>query len=244
MPMTKGDYTLATYDWKQFRNGNEGEHRPSPWAYVQLQGLDVAYFVMRVERAVRSKVEEVLERGSGEKMPVGAKMDRQIGEGGSDDDKAARQECKHVRCALGHRYEKPPPFEPAAALAPGEDWRPPGGHDQVGHRGASATTDNFAVDSDKTSSWAADEVERREEMNKRAVQAAPEAEMEISPTLGRWPAQRQSMVSLEGKREGRTPVEDLTDNVVEVSGLRFAVDLCASPGAAEGAEEYARFLML
>ncbi|EAQ84760.1 hypothetical protein CHGG_08774 [Chaetomium globosum CBS 148.51] len=57
---TRGDYILAGYDWAQFLNGNQGEHHPSPWSCVQLQGLDVAYFCMRLERVVEAQISELL----------------------------------------------------------------------------------------------------------------------------------------------------------------------------------------
>jgi hypothetical protein len=62
--------------------------------------------------------------------------------------------------------------------------------------------------------------------------------MEISPTLGRWgPGQTEKDKGL--------PVEDLGANVVEVSGLRFAVDLCACRFVGGlGAGEGVRIVML
>ena len=73
---------------------------------------------------------------------------------------------------------------------------------------------------------------------------APEADMEISPTLGRW--RRHSSLGI----GTGLPVEDLGANVVEVCGLRFAVDLCACSasnrglGAETAVEDGARVLML
>ncbi|KAK4133727.1 hypothetical protein BT67DRAFT_456517 [Trichocladium antarcticum] len=90
----------------------------------------------------------------------------------------------------------------------------------------------------KAGSRAADGAGRRGEVD-RNVGQAPEAEMEISPTLGRWPAHVKS-ISSDSQGEGGL-VEDLARNVVAVSGLKFAVDLCASSA---GAEEDVRFLML
>jgi hypothetical protein len=139
-----------------------------------------------------------------------------------------------VRCALGYRYERPAVFEPAAALAPGEDWRPPGGV-TCNAAGAKEGTS----EAPRPEGWAAGEVERRDDMNRRVGQAL-EAEMELSPTLGRWPAHMHG-AGREDEGERGLPVEDLAENVVEVSGLRFAVDLCAS---SSGSGEHARFLML
>ena len=45
---------------------------------------------------------------------------------------------------------------------------------------------------------------------------APDASMEISPTLGRWRPPTAGF-----------PTEDFAEAIVDVSGLRFAVDLCA-----------------
>lgn len=55
----------------------------------------------------------------------------------------------------------------------------------------------------------------------------PEAEMEISPTLGRWPTPAVASGSGATVRVEEEE-EDLAGNVVEVSGLGFAVGLCAS----------------
>ncbi|KAK0707680.1 hypothetical protein B0H67DRAFT_556338 [Lasiosphaeris hirsuta] len=51
---------------------------------------------------------------------------------------------------------------------------------------------------------------------------APEAEMDLSPTLGRWATDS-------GKTKTATVIfEDLASDPVEISGLAFAVDICAS----------------
>jgi hypothetical protein len=301
---TGGEYTLAAFDWAQFLNGNKGEHRPGPWSYVQLQGLDVAYFGMRLEKAVGDKIGEIIARdyrpprsGSlgamGQLTGIGfGPHDNVRGNEKSKKDgivaEAPLEQCQQLqiqihpppkfRCALqGHpthsSSNKPAVvFQPAAALAPGEDWRPPmiaglqpAGKNSLNPKIAKSkitqdtTTGAHTAPKNSSSCWAADEVSRREETKRRAVAAAgpaPEAVMEISPTLGRW--RRHSL----GTGGGELPVEDLGANVIEVAGLRFAVDLCATStfggggGGAGGAgagnrglgakavEEGARFLML
>ncbi|KAK4149040.1 hypothetical protein C8A00DRAFT_19229 [Chaetomidium leptoderma] len=262
---TIGDYSLAAYDWAQFLNGNRGEHRPSPWSYVQLQGMDVAYFCVRMGRAVRKKVEEihlVRDKAQADSDP-GAKSAKGEDAAGVKKKKTETTQKSQppklqiepvnlkpspFRCALiDHEYPKPTaPFEPAAALAPGEDWRPPRlipptislGLGQDGDNSRERTPEMIA----KTGSWAAEEVSRRRERERKAGQQAPEAEMEISPTLGRWRRHSDS----EAERQRGLPVEDLVGaNVVEVSGLRFAVDVCSTaPFRGLGVEEGVRFLML
>jgi hypothetical protein len=290
---TIGDYTLAEHDWQQFLNHNQGEHRPSQWSYVQLQGLDVAYFAMRLERAVRAKIGELLLRPSQQPaQQSNADVDGEVvrvdaghGAGMDAEWEGEKQSCSRdigkltLRCGLDAgggapglktwlNLQSPAPFTPAAALSPGEDWRPPDFDTETeyrvwggvsGIRGSTPGKDggspcltvsfwapdevNRREGKNKTPTaglWAADEVNRREgKLNKtpassRSQSQVPEAEMEISPTLGRWSAFK-----------GGPPVEDLAGNVVEASGLRFAVDLCASSGSSVlEVEEGARFLML
>ncbi|KXX78819.1 hypothetical protein MMYC01_200951 [Madurella mycetomatis] len=241
---TKGDYTLAPYDWAQFCNHNQGEHRPSPWSYVQLQGLDVAYFVMRLERAVREKIRDLVTAPSiATTNGAGEKQDHEETTGATTG--AGADQRKRFCCALaslGARgcsnslLPSSPPFKPAAALAPGEDWRPPaGGGEDGGHGGLTDAADGIGRGGTRgCSSWAADEVGRREERDRQHT-PAPDAEMEISPTLGRWPASER-IVATEG----------LEGHVVEVSGLRCAMDLCACPitSSEVEADERLRFLML
>ncbi|KAH6842648.1 hypothetical protein B0I37DRAFT_417818 [Chaetomium sp. MPI-CAGE-AT-0009] len=242
---TRGDYTLAAFDWGQFLNGNQGEHHPSPWSYVQLQGLDVAYFCMRLERAVEEQISELLSgQGIGSELDVnkpqapaadtasnsyssaGAQDPIKQPSGGSKakpkppatHPASLPHHTPHLQtqthpnpnplCPLSHPSNPPPPpprpapFEPAAALAPGEDWRPPST--------TTTTTTTTTIPITKTpvtltptnpvahnapspagpagTSWAAAEVHRRQQ---RQQTVAPEAEMEISPTLGRWQQREQ-----------------------------------------------------
>lgn len=255
---------------------------------------------MRLEKAVGDKIGEIIARDSdgslgattGQLTGIGiGPHDNVRGNSNSKTDgiaKAQPGQCQQLqiqihpppkfRCALGHptgthsSNNKPAAvFQPAAALAPGEDWRPPiiAGDLQPAGNSLNQKTAKDTITQDTTtgiciaptgssssSSWAADEVSRREEIKRRAVAAAgpaPEADMEISPTLGRW---RRHSLGI----GGGLPVEDLGANVVEVAGLRFAVDLCATStfggGAAGGGgagnrglgaktvEDGARLLML
>ncbi|KAK3303177.1 uncharacterized protein B0T15DRAFT_576585 [Chaetomium strumarium] len=288
-PETKGNYALAAYDWAQFLSGNEEEHGRSPWSYIQFQGLDVAYFVMRLERAVRRKTCEIRLGRTGEPGLWSCCAARGATSKADDEEERRKERPKQQqkadcqrrirnpppgtksRCVLdGPRYTAPvAPFTPKAALAPGEDWRSPtvttttitspakAGDDRktkTANGGPASTTETTPAASGSKPgiiSWAADEVRRRDELNKRAAAAAaavaaglaPEAEMEVSPTLGRWQVRARK---LEG--EELHPVEDLeANNVVEVSSLKFAVDLCACPsegGAMEAGEEGLRVLMM
>lgn len=249
---TRGDYTLAAHDWAQFLNGNQGEHRPSPWSYVSPQGLDVAYFCMRMERAVGAKIEEILlaarQHNPDQSITVSSPAEEETDEAAQDPKAKSNPQAAippNLRCALTnhhHHHPEPTPFTPAAALAPGEDWRPPtsnpnphpnisptrltpGSGGNIIIPDATTITPNTS-NSITTTSWAADEVQRREEINNRAKPSStpvPEAEMEISPTLGRWQQQQR-------KNSELLVVMDLGANVVEVSGLRFAVDLCRCVG--------------
>ncbi|AEO64438.1 uncharacterized protein THITE_158356 [Thermothielavioides terrestris NRRL 8126] len=289
-PETKGDYVLAADDWARFVSGNREEHDRSPWSYIQFQGLDVAYFCMRLERALQEKVEEIASRINIQESPE-PEEESKVCDGiflPSKSDAAASQSAPpqfqahprprlNFRCALGHSYPRPAPFSPKAALAPGEDWRPPTTtrgtkidavktattppptptHDTTTTTNNSSSSSSNSSDSlPKITSWAAAEVRRREELTKRAAAAAtwqtpsqtapaaapttkqaPEAEMEISPTLGRWRAPHARRAPGSGSGSGvvegsedslllSLPVEDLARNVVEVGGLRFAVDVC------------------
>ncbi|SPQ26711.1 0bbc4d6a-1134-4cab-9f75-326520e0370e [Thermothielavioides terrestris] len=279
-PETKGDYVLAPDDWARFVSGNREEHDRSPWSYIQFQGLDVAYFCMRLERALQEKVEEIASRINIQESPE-PEEESKVCDGiflPSKSDAAASQSAPpqfqahprprlNFRCALGHDYPRPAPFSPKAALAPGEDWRPP-----ANTRGnkidavkttttppptptldtTTTTTTNNSGSLPPITSWAAAEVRRREELTKRAAAAwqtssppsaaapttstkqAPEAEMEISPSLGRWRAPHtrrapgsgwglaEGSGAVEGGEDGsgsllllRLPVEDLARNVVE-----------------------------
>ncbi|KAK4187398.1 hypothetical protein QBC35DRAFT_498703 [Podospora australis] len=236
---SQGDYTLEAYDWSQFQTRNADEHTQSPWSHIQLQGLDVAYFTMRLERAVQAKVSSLISSGF-------------------------LQRRSTFRCLLETpRYRKKARrtvFEPAASVSQGEGWRPPAfSSSPLSPPPVSSQVESSAVLDESEDegevweslleTWAANEARKRrqsvmdteKEMQRKRQEGtpAPEASMDISPTLGRWPGGGGAAVL--GKRN-RIPVENLErENAVEVSGLRFAVDLCAS---FQGREEFARFLML
>ncbi|KAK0615601.1 hypothetical protein B0T17DRAFT_656729 [Bombardia bombarda] len=212
---TKGDYTLAPYDYAQYLNKNLNEHHPNlPWSYVQLQGLDAAYFSMRLERAVDAKLAELRDQRQGGIT---------IQSGGGLGLMLTGYYRPPVRCALGRTpVVVAPPFEPAGALAPGEDWRPPAA---ARESGLMTLPPAWAI----SASAATVGTRRRTSLRlsaKAAVVvmgavAAPVAEMQISPTLGRWPTSPKGV----GVGVGAGEVwEDIRDNVVVVSGLEFAVD--------------------
>lgn len=242
-------------DWARFREhtAGRGEHAASPWSYVRLQGLDVAYFVMRLERVVREKVVELQQQQR-------KRSDEEENKGGARHDGTAADKTTSI-CTLhggkGQNEKRPlfapaaaaAPFEPAGALAPGEDWRPPGWHADGGggdEAGKGGREHGVMANGGAGSCWAAAEVGRREKEEQeqgrrrtRETTPAPEAEMEFSPTLGRWPST---------SNKGEVMGEELAGRVVNVSGLRFAVVICSCPGArvvseVEG-EEGAWFWML
>lgn len=271
---TKGDYELSLDEWRNFETRynsatNPVTPMPSPasissFSQNHLQGIDVANFAMRLERAVETKIWDLIHERQGITI-----------------DKTAGGLCLRgyyhhpFRCALDGNYVPPPRFDPAGAYSPGEDWRPPvkgggegqkGGLANTGTKPVSPTTyrppgsgnqiqgristkaflpssaskqqqtkNGAKVDMSpsipppqpnlplETPSWPIREANSthqrilKPEINTSARNSpAPEAVMEISPTLGRWRPPTTGF-----------PLEDFAEAIVDVSGLRFAVDLCA-----------------
>ncbi|KHE86713.1 hypothetical protein GE21DRAFT_1203489 [Neurospora crassa] len=129
---TKGDYSLSKLDLDEFQPSyaDRGE---------MADGLDVASFMIGVEKAVETAVSEL----------VAARL------GNGDDEEV---------------------FEPAGDAVPGEDWRPP-----VPSPSTLATVELGTVGRKKG-------IKKGLELRlaSREGTPAPEAEMELSPTLGRW----------------------------------------------------------
>ncbi|KAK3942663.1 hypothetical protein QBC46DRAFT_255841 [Diplogelasinospora grovesii] len=215
-PETKGDYELAEYDWQQFQNHNSGEHPPA-LSHIQLAllGLDVAYFSIRLEKAVNSKVTDLLhnKRTSALDLELGPGRSYMCAAGAAFHnhhlDSHSTPPTAPSEEEEGDREEKE--FKPAAAFSPGEDWRPP------------TTTTTSGTVRNGLSFWAVGC--RRSSSDKNAK--APEAEMETSPTLGKWPFNTENAPADSFKD---LPLEDYTESksIVEVSGLKFAVDVCAT----------------
>ncbi|KAK4176398.1 hypothetical protein QBC36DRAFT_301138 [Triangularia setosa] len=220
-----GDYTLDAYDWEISLIHCDSS---SPRAIIagihpgvhEKHGSDISLLMLRLSRIIATKISQIHTDGYIQRRKVGK-----------------------LRCALDtviagkkrKKYKLPREgsFQPAAKVLPGEDW------------------------------------DSRRSRPGQAGTPIPEAEMETSPTLGKWPAapprggesdddeERKPFCRPPGweeirardKREkelkvnpGRALVEKLErDCTVEVSGLRFAVDLCQS---GNGSEEGARFVML
>ncbi|KAK0702931.1 hypothetical protein B0T21DRAFT_299653 [Apiosordaria backusii] len=225
-----GDYTLAPYDWTRslLRRDSNTVAAPSPITKPDPQpGLEVAYFSLRLQRATATKISQLLSSGY-----------------------LQRRNAGKLRCALnpagrGKKYRVPreSDFQPAAGKLPGEDWT-----------SSSPNTPTFGQVLERFDTEGDVDVERS-----RTGTPAPEAPMEVSPTLGRWPVfgscrppgwlqdkarEQKKPVEKEFKatKQMRLMAEKLErDNLVEVGGLRFAVDLCQSQ---DGSEEGARFVML
>ncbi|KAK3682288.1 hypothetical protein B0T22DRAFT_484362 [Podospora appendiculata] len=214
-PETKGDYELSALDWASF---NEAErHRPHG-EILDPTGIDIAYFGYNLEKAVELKISNLIARREAQ-APPGLTIG-QMGLGGGLNLLAFYPQPQ-MECALGEAARVQPPFEPAGVFIKDEDWRPPSSSEPPSSPGPERM-------------WAvADVVRRRSTSPTRRVErvtsavaaAAPEAEMEISPTLGRWPAAGVTVTEEDGQV---MPMEDLRENTVRVSGLEFAVDLCGS----------------
>ncbi|KAK4234886.1 hypothetical protein C8A03DRAFT_46856 [Achaetomium macrosporum] len=241
-PETKGDYTLAAYGWAQFLSGNQEEHGRSAWSYIQFQGLDVAYFCMRLEGAIRRKTYEILSRNGPSYLHMQADGDEKENEA-NPQLRIRKAAVPNFRCALGdRRYTTPAPFSPKAALAPGEDWRRPT---------ATTTTPVEAAHKTKTANGDPSKTYRLSliispsSAGPQTRSAGATTDTEISPTLGRWRIQPWKLEE-DGDGSQELPVEDPGANVVEVSGLKFAVDLCACPfdKGLEAGEQGLRVLML
>ncbi|KAK4199290.1 hypothetical protein QBC40DRAFT_349581 [Triangularia verruculosa] len=173
-----------------------------------------------------------------------------------------RRKAGNLRCAVDtalkarrkkYRLPKESSFQPAAKVLPGEDH-------VYESEGKKQPTTLYSLG-----------IDAQEGRSASAGTPAPEAEMMISPTLGRWPVR-----GVEADREVESPeflrdtgcqppdpkeivaferrerelagdlkrplVEKLErDCTVTVSGLKFAVDLCQSE---KGSEDGARFVML
>ncbi|KAK3332307.1 hypothetical protein B0T19DRAFT_398089 [Cercophora scortea] len=232
---TKGDYTLSPLDWALF---NEAElHRPHN-EILDPTGIDIAYFSHTLEKAIEAKIASLIARRESQ-APPGLTIG-QAGTGGGLNLLAFYPQPA-MQCALERAGIKVQgPFEPAGVFIKDEDWRP-------------ASSSEPPTSPGPERMWAVAEVVRRRSTSpmRRVVERVtsavnmdtmpavevPEAEMEISPTLGRWPASG----GVEEGEEGQMPVEDLRENIVRVSGLEFAVDLC---GSYLGDGRFARFLML
>ncbi|KAK4212469.1 hypothetical protein QBC37DRAFT_193573 [Rhypophila decipiens] len=121
---TKGDYQLSLDEWKVFLaryNSATTPVTPTPsptslsaFTLQQLQGLDIANFVLRLERIVETKINQLIDERQGITIDAGA--------GGG---LCLTGYYHHpYKCALDGNYVPPLKFEAAGGYVPGEDWRP------------------------------------------------------------------------------------------------------------------------
>ncbi|KAM7190229.1 hypothetical protein V8F33_009589 [Rhypophila sp. PSN 637] len=121
---TKGDYQLNLDEWKVFLaryNSATTPVTPTPsptslssFTLQQLQGLDIASFVLRLERIVETKINQLIDERQGITIDAGA--------GGG---LCLTGYYHHpYKCALDGNYVPPLKFEAASGYVPGEDWRP------------------------------------------------------------------------------------------------------------------------
>ncbi|KAL0469673.1 hypothetical protein QR685DRAFT_572639 [Neurospora intermedia] len=175
---TKGDYSLSKLDLDEFQpsHADRGE---------MADGLDVASFMISVEKAVETAVSEL----------VAARL----GNGGKDDEEV---------------------FEPAGDAVPGEDWRSP-----VPSRFTPATAELETVGRKKG-------VKKGLELRlaSREGTPAPEAEMELSPTLGRWQLADRRDSGFSGLAgPGRPRTEQLVKLELRVDSKAVVVDKECGP---------------
>ncbi|KAK3503823.1 hypothetical protein B0T13DRAFT_142020 [Neurospora crassa] len=245
---TKGDYSLSKLDLDEFQPSyaDRGE---------MADGLDVASFMISVEKAVETAVSELVAARLGNGV-LSLFSPRE-----SDQGIRARWRrfgsISHAggqgRILEAERKDDEDVFEPAGDAVPGEDRRPP-----VPSRSTLATIELGVVGGKKKG------VKKglKLRLASREGTPAPEAKMELSPTLGRWQlADRrgsgfsglagpvrpgtEQLVKLElkvdskavvvdrecgpesGNRDAvaKTPVEESNKRSVQVSGLRFDVEL-------------------
>ncbi|KAM7203591.1 hypothetical protein V8F20_003886, partial [Naviculisporaceae sp. PSN 640] len=121
---TKGDYQLDLEEWMLFLaryNSATTPVTPTPdpatlsaFTTKQLQGLDVANFIIRLERVIETKINDLFSARQGITIDAGA--------GGG---LCITGFYHHpYKCALDGNYVPPPKFEAAGGYVPGEDWKP------------------------------------------------------------------------------------------------------------------------
>ncbi|KAH6617716.1 hypothetical protein B0J18DRAFT_435405 [Chaetomium sp. MPI-SDFR-AT-0129] len=265
---TTGDYSLASDDWNQFMQRNFVERpvlsssscRPN----LNPQGLEVAQFAVRLEKAINEKITALLETftelataapqmkdspnfgGSPEHGPQASLPDSQRQLPSLPQSKHCPPHCVSPPTDTNSPYKHPEPspsFEPAAAYTPGEDWRPPVIESPVTHLDPN-------VCSPKLSSQQTVINSKHEAPLTPPHHSAdfpdqmPEADMKPNPTLGWWPPTTcigcafspTARAVGEARSDGKSRTVNLIHpsppqvnqaSVMEVSGLRFAVDVCA-----------------
>lgn len=237
---TKGDYTLSELDSEEYQPNysDRGE---------MAKGLDVANFMINLEKAVDSAVNELVAARLGNGV-LSISSPRASNQGISARWRRVQsisyprgQGGFAVQNSKDDEEEEAEMFEPAGDAVPGEDWRPP--------------------------KPPRSPIETKKGVNKKGLEIrllsregtpAPEAEMQVSPTLGRWQLadkrasgtskfgeerlKVENMVQLkvDVKSEGgatvkergplsgglmESPLEESNRRLVHVSGLKFDVEL-------------------
>ncbi|KAK4461987.1 hypothetical protein QBC42DRAFT_328513 [Cladorrhinum samala] len=203
-----------------------------------LPGIHVAYCMLGLEDVVEFKVLELL------------KSNLSSHNGANDPTKKAEEGGR--KCLLELRkYKYKQRFKPAWGVEePGEEWRlnrdrPSPDNDPGDYAGLMieeegeklATTTGSGTGTPVSSVVLAKKagnvrdlkvlVELSREERSRTGTPAPVAEMQLSPTLGRWQLDGVGDMGGGKSKRKRMKVESLDGKIVETElGLRFAVDLC------------------
>ncbi|KAK4145625.1 uncharacterized protein C8A04DRAFT_26625 [Dichotomopilus funicola] len=263
---TTGDYSLASDDWNQFmqRNFVENHVSSSFQRNPNPQGLEVAQFAVRLEKAINEKITALLETftelataapqmkdspnfgGSPEHGPQASLPDSQRQLPSLPQSKHCPPHCVSPPTDTSPSFKHPEPslsFEPAAAYTPGEDWRPPVIESPVTHLDPN-------VCSPKLSSQQTVINSKHEAPLTPPHHSAdfpdqmPDTDMKPNTTLGLSPPTACIGCAFsptarpvdEAKGDGKSRTVNLVRplppqvnqaNVVEVLGLRFAVDMSA-----------------
>ncbi|KAK3492669.1 uncharacterized protein B0T23DRAFT_316965 [Neurospora hispaniola] len=207
---TKGDYSLSKLDLDEFQPSyaDRGE---------MADGLDVASFMISVEKAVETAVSELVAARLGNGV-LSLFSPRE-----SDQGIRARWR-RFGSISQGQILEAESKadgvFKPAGNAVPGEDWRPP-----VPSRSTLATVELGTVGRKKG-------IKKGLELRlaSREGTPAPEAEMELSPTLGRWQlADRRGSTFSGPAGPGRPGTEQLVKVELKVDSKVVVVDRECGP---------------
>ncbi|KAM7221858.1 hypothetical protein V8F06_002851 [Rhypophila decipiens] len=146
---TKGDYQLNLDEWKVFLARYSSATTPvtptpsptslSAFTLQQLQGLDIANFVLRLERIVEAKINQLIDERQGITIDAGA--------GGG---LCLTGYYHHpYKCALDGNYVPPLKFEAAGGYVPGEDWGPEEAQKEDGTGAVELEVGNHSDDEEK-----------------------------------------------------------------------------------------------
>lgn len=240
---TKGNYVLSELDFKEYQldYSDRGE---------MADGLEVANFMIGLEKAVEDAVSELVAARLGNGI-LSLSSPRASNQG----IRARWRRFESISFPRGQgrimqgskdEEEEAEVFEPAGDAVAGEDWRPP-------RPSLSAMTPETKKKGTKKKGTKKKGTKKKGTKKGLALRPtpregtpAPEAEMQISPTLGRWQlADRRASVQLKVEikseevlavrergsvsggdgGEADTPIEEPNRRLVQVSGLKFNVEL-------------------